>query len=84
MAIKSTIDYLAPDYFSLKVVGPEIFWCFGPKLGLLAIALNTHSTFIWILGLFFYVVVLDVLNEKLVQFGDELKEVGFLIGCDCV
>lgn len=76
--VKSMVDYIAPDYFSLKITSPKVFNSFGPKMGIFVIIVNSHATFVWLLGTFFYMVVLGLINEKLAQFVDELKEVEFL------
>jgi hypothetical protein len=77
VTVKSCVDYYAPEMIPLKVINPRIYDGFGPFLGPVAILLSAHSSFIWLFGIFFYMIVLELISEKLAQFVDELKEVGW-------
>jgi hypothetical protein len=78
-SIKSLIDYYIPSMFSVRIIPPEVYNVFGQGTGPIDICISLYLTCIWMLVLFFYMTVLNLINERLVQFVKDLEEVSF---CD--
>lgn len=74
---KSLIDYYYPALFPLKIVSPEIYESFGPNMGPLAILVGSRASLLRFFVLYFYMIVLGLIQERLCCFVGELKEVGF-------
>jgi hypothetical protein len=74
---KSFADYYSPTLFPLKVMNPVIYESFGWIAGPFAILIGSHANFMRFYVMFFYMIVLGLICDKLEQFVGDLKEVGF-------